>query len=611
MCCLVQCYFFGDIMTVPTRKEVSTKDCWDLSSLYQNVDAWNVEFTQGKNNLEKVQSFSGNLTTSAKHLAEGLQCYLDSRRQIEKLYTYAHLKSDEDTSNTENLGRLQKAIGLYAELSSVSSYIAPELLALEESTLASYLKEECLKDYKLIIEETVRYRKHTLSPQEESILAQGIEVFSSCRQIFSQLNNADLDFGTIEIDGKKTPLTHSTYTLLLKNPDPQIRKQAFEQFYSVFDSHKNTISAAFAGSLKKDSYLSKVRKYNSCLEQSMFGDNVPSSVYSNLIDSVSSKLNELHRYYELRKRILKLDNQYIYDTYTPLVKAIKTNYSFDEAVSIVLSSLEPLGKDYTKTLEKGLLKDGWVDKYENQGKRSGAYSSGCYDSSPYILVNYKNESLNDMFTLTHESGHSMHSYLSRSNQLYQNSEYTIFVAEVASTFNEQLLSKELRKRYKDDKQLSAFLINQQIDDIKGTFFRQIMFAEFERTAHQMAESNQALTVDSFRSSYRELLAKYFGQAVTLNELDCLECLRIPHFYSSFYVYKYATGIAAAIELAQLVTKGGATERDNYLNFLKSGGTKHPLELLKGAGVDLSKKEPIEATVNLFAELIDELEEVLN
>jgi oligoendopeptidase F len=598
-------------MGVPRREELGSQDCWDLSLLYAESSTWDSEFAVAEENLSSVSTFAGRLSSSSDVLAEGLNTYLGVRQLIEKLYTYAHLKSDEDTSNPDNLGRLQRAINLYARLSSTASFIAPELLDIDPSTLETYLQEPALKDLKRLVREIVRYRPHTLSPSEEALLAQGLEVFASCSQVFSQLNNADLEFGSVEVDGNQIPLTHSTYTLLLKNPNPEVRRQTFEQYYGVFDAHKNTISAAFAGSLKKDVFLSRARKHASCLNQGMFGDNVEVEVYHNLLESVSTQLDQLHRYYKLRKELLKLDSQHIYDTYTPLVSQVRTNYSFDEAAEIILCALNPLGDEYVSTLRKGLTEDRWVDRYENVGKRSGGYSSGCYDSMPYILMNYKAESLNDMYTLAHEAGHSMHSYLSRSNQLYQNSEYTIFVAEVASTFNEQLLVRELRKRNEKDENLTAYLINHQIDDIKGTFFRQIMFAEFEKIVHDMAEKNMPLTVDSFRRSYRELLAKYFGEAVDLHELDCLECLRIPHFYSPFYVYKYATGLAAAVQLSDMVLNGGTEEQSRYLSFLKGGCSKYPLELLQDAGVDLTTSAPTEATVGLFSSLLDELENVLS
>lgn len=591
-----------------TTSRAETKYCWDLDCIYQSSEAWEIEFSKLEKKVGTIANFRGKLSDSAKSVLSAFNCYYETSREIEKLYTYAHLRSDEDTSNTENLGRQDKIINLYTRFSAESSFLTPELLEIEKETLDLFLTEPELVNYKRTIKDIVRYRPHTLGKKEEEILALGSEVFSSFQKIFSQLSNADLDFGEIEADGKKEILSHGSYSLFLKNTNRSVRKKAFTQYYAVFDQHKNMLAANYSSSVKKNCYLAKVKNYKSAREKSLFSDNVSANVYDNLITTVSNNLSSLHKYYELRKKALKLDKAEIFDTYVPLTNSVKIKHSYENAVDIIIKSLKPLGDDYCSILASGLTTERWVDVLENKGKRSGAYSSGCYDSYPYILMNYKEEDLNSVYTLTHEAGHSMHSYYSRKHQNYQDHNYTIFVAEVASTFNEQLLSKYLNELYADDQKTRFYLINHQIDDIKATLFRQCMFAEFEMIVHQRSEKNQNTTLDDYRSIYKDLLCKYFGPAVEIGELDSLECFRIPHFYSAFYVYKYATGLSAAIALSENVLEGNDRELDQYLNFLKSGGSKYPLELLKDAGVDMSSPEPIEKAVEVFQGLVDELEE---
>lgn len=594
-------------MEVIQRNTVKESDKWDLNKIYTSLDQWKADFQKVEGLDAKAITHQGTLGNSAEHLAKVIAVYLESQRILEKVYTYAHLKSDEDTSNTENLGLLDRAYNLYGRHSEAWSFFSPELLSLKQEIIDSYLKAEILKPYRRSIKDIVRYKPHTLNQREEKLIAAGAEVFQSTEKVFSQLNNADLNFGSIKLNGQKVPLTHGSYSLILKNPDRKIRKKTFEQFYQVFEGHKNTIAATLSGSIKKDVYLAKIKNFRSAREASLFSDNVSTDVYDNLINTVSKNLKPLHQYYKLRKNILKISGQRIFDTYVPLVPEINVEYTFEKASSTIIDSLNPLGDEYCNVLTEGLGAGRWVDRYENKGKRSGAYSSGCYDSPPYILMNFKSSDLRDVFTLTHEAGHSMHSYFSIQNQAFQDYNYTIFVAEVASTFNEMLLNVQLKKVYKDDPKMLAYLINNQIDDIKSTLYRQAMFAEFEYLTHQVCEENQPLTVDVFRKIYRELLVKYFGQAVKISELDDLECLRIPHFYSAFYVYKYSTGISAAISLAKQVLEGGKTELDKYLNFLKTGGSKYPLDALTDAGVDMKKSTPIENALSYFAGLVNELE----
>ncbi len=598
-------------MEIKERKVVNEQDQWDLNKIYSSLDLWKVDFQKVEAIDSQAISFQGSLGNSSDHFKKVIEVYLESQRILEKVYTFAHLKSDEDTSNTDNLGLLERAYNLYTRHSEAWSFFSPELLSLKQEIIDAYLKAESLKAYKRSIEDIVRYKPHTLNQREEKIIAAGAEVFRSTEKVFSQLNNADLTFGNISLNGQKVPLTHGSYSLILKNPDRKIRKKAFQQFYQVFANHKNTIAATLSGSIKKDVYLAKVKNFSSAREASLFSDNVSVEVYDNLINTVSKNLKPLHQYYHLRKKVLKISGQKIFDTYVPLVPEITVEYSFEKAVSTIIDSLRPLGNEYCSVLKDGLSTARWVDKYENKGKRSGAYSSGCYDSPPYILMNFKSSDLRDVFTLTHEAGHSMHSYFSIKNQSFQDHNYTIFVAEVASTFNEMLLNKHLRNVYQDNPKMLAYLINNQIDDIKSTLYRQTMFAEFEYLTHRICEENQALTIDVFRKIYRELLEKYFGKAVKISELDDLECLRIPHFYSAFYVYKYSTGISAAITLAKQVLEGGEAALTKYLNFLKAGGSKYPLDALKDAGVDMTKSAPIENALGYFASLVEELEKTLS
>lgn len=598
-------------MQLVERAEVKLSDTWDLTAIYPSIDAWKADFVALENMAPQVAAFPGTLHQSAERLNEAVRLYLNMSRGLEKVYVYAHLKSDEDTANSTNLAYYEQSTNLYARLGSLWSFLTPELLTIPDAKLNEFLAHPALADVKRMITDILRYKPHTLSKDEENLLAMGTEVFGNADRIFSQLNNADLDFGSITVDGQERALTHGSYTVLLKHKDRAVRQQTFEKFYSVYDAHKNTIASALSGATKRDVYLSRARKFSSARSRALFGDNVSTDVYDNLISTVSDNLTPLHRYYELRKRLLGLPETRLFDTHVPLVPDMTVEHSYEEAAHLVVDSLHPLGKEYTDQLRAGLLEGKWVDRYENRGKRSGAYSSGSYDTPPYILMNYKHDNLHDVFTLAHEAGHSMHSLYSCKNQSYQDHGYTIFVAEVASTFNEQLLMKRLREIHRDNPAMMAYLVNQQIDDIKGTLYRQTMFAEFERRTHELAEANQPLTVDVFRSEYRTLLLKYFGPAVTISKAEELECLRIPHFYSAFYVYKYATGISAAIALAEQVTTGGDAARERYLSFLKGGCSKYPLELLRDAGVDMASPEPVKAALKLFDRLVTELERLLS
>jgi oligoendopeptidase F len=449
-----------------------------------------------------------------------------------------------------------------------------------------------------------------LSEAEERILALGSVALSGYDDTFSQLTDVDMKFGVLMDEaGREKALTQSSFSSFLVKRDPDLRKRAFHQFYAEFRDHEYTLAASLAYSVKADVFHARARHYSSALEAALFPDDVPIAVYDGLIRSVRANLKPLFRYFDLRRRVLGLDELHHYDTYVPLVPEIETRFTFDQAVETVLAALAPLGKEYVDVLAEGLRSKRWCDRYENKGKRSGAFSSGSYGAPPYILMNYKQDVFADVYTLAHEAGHSMHSWFSQNAQLFQDYEYPIFLAEVASTFNEELLTHHLLKTTTDSK-MRAYIINRQIDDLRGTLFRQTMFAEFEKIIHAVEESGDALTLAVFKSEYHKLLETYFAENVALDPQLDLECLRIPHFYHAFYVYKYATGISAAVALSERVLSGDSGSLDAYLNFLRSGGSQFPLKTLKAAGVDMTTPAPIESTLRLFERRLKELEELL-
>lgn len=596
-------------MSIKSRNEVPVSDTWDLGKMFTSEKAWEEKTSSISVALKRFGRFQGTLGTSAKTLQECLEETLSIRRDFEMVYNYAHLHADEDTGNAHYQGLMQKGLSLYSEIATATAFLRPEILAIDDNKMAEFLKYPGLKPYLRVIEEIVRYKPHTLNTSEEGLLALATEVLMSPQGIFSQLNNADFNFGTIIEDGVEKPLTHSTYTLILKSQNRDVRKEAFTKHFAVYEAHKNSLAAVLTASIRGDVFNARARKYPSALEASLFPDQVERKVYENLISTVSANTNVLSRYYNLKAKVLKLPKLQSYDVLVSPVKDVKFKHTFEQAAEVILESLKPLGSEYTETLRKGFLQDRWVDRYENKGKRSGAYSSGCYDSPPYMLMNFKEDAIDDVFTLAHEAGHSMHSYFSGKNQPYQDHEYPIITAEVASTFNEQLLFAHFDKIITDPQQ-KLFLLNHHLEEINGTLFRQVMFAEFEMESHNRIERGEPLTVETYRHLWSNLMQKYYGGAVDITPGADLGCFRIPHFYSAFYVYKYATGIAAAIMLADSVMSGGTKERERYLSFLKSGGSKPPPETLKLAGVDLTKPEPINRAIELFGNLVDSLEKQL-
>src|SRR5213595_4196976 len=595
---------------VPTRAEIPESDTWDLAHLFADVGKWQEDFVWVQKTYPRIKEWKGRLGASAKNLAECLEFEKELDLKLERLYHFASLQLAEDNSNTQYLARVGQIQNLFTKIGEAFAFVVPEIQAIDDQTFAKFMVDPALAVWQIKLHKIRRLKPHVLSEPEERILALGAAALNGYDDTFSQLTDVDMKFGVLIDDaGREKPLTQSSFSSFLVKRDPELRKRAFHQFYAEFRDHQYTLAASLAYSVKADVFHARARHYSSALEGALFPDDVPIAVYDGLIQSVRANLKPLFRYFDLRRRALGLHELHHYDTYVPLVPEIETRFTFDQAVEMVLGALDPLGKEYVDVLAEGLRAGRWCDRYETKGKRSGAFSSGSYGGPPYILMNYKEDVFADVYTLAHEAGHSMHSWFSQKSQRFQDYEYPIFLAEVASTFNEELLTHYLLKTTSDPK-MRAYIINRQIDDLRGTVFRQTMFTEFEKIIHAVEESGDALTLDAFRSQYHTLLEAYFAENFALDpELD-LECLRIPHFYHAFYVYKYATGISAAVALSQRVLSGESGSMDPYLNFLRSGGSRFPLETLKAAGVDMATPAPIESTLKLFERRLDELEELL-
>jgi oligoendopeptidase F len=593
------------VKKLPARKDVAAGDTWDLASLFRSDAEWETALAAWEKRIPEFAAFAGTLGSSAERLAECLAFDLAYDREGDRLGTYAHLRAAEDQSAAE----AQRMTGRFQHVSTrageAASFIRPEIMAIPEATLAMWMAGPVLAPYRLLLERLVRTRAHTLSEPEEKLLAMQGTFAGTAGKVFRQLTDADLKFGSITTGaGEQVELSNATFVTLLHDTVPAVRKVVFHQYYGQYEAHANTLAATLSGSNERDVYAAKVRKYSTAVEAALFADHVPPAVYDQLIAAVRGHLPAVHRYYDLRRRILGLDEIHHYDCYVPLVPELEQRHTWDQAVDVVIESLAPLGADYCGRLAQG-LRGRWCDRYPNAGKQSGAFSSGTYDSDPYILMNFQEEAIEHVFTLAHEAGHSMHTRSSAEAQPYQYSGYTIFVAEVASTFNEQLLTRLLLQRATSKKERAA-IVAREIDSIRNTIVRQTMFAEFERNSHASAEAGEPLTLDRIRSLYRELLDAYFGPKFVIDKQLELECLRIPHFYNAFYVYKYATGLAAAITLAKKVAEGEPGALARYLGFLQGGSSKWPLDLLRDAGVDLEQPEPVAIALTRFGELVDEL-----
>ena len=593
----------------PTRSDIPDSDKWDLTYLFADASKWQEDFAWVQRTYPRITEWKGKVGQSAKTLAEVLEFEKELDLKLERLYHFASLQLAEDSANNDYLARIGELQNLMTEIGEAAAFVVPEIQAIDDAHWSEFLRDSVLEPWRIKLHKIRRMKPHILSEREERLLALGAVALNGYDDAFSQLTNVDMKFGVLPDEkGRELPLTQSTYSSFLLKRNRAVRQRAFHQFYEEFQDHQYTLATSLAYSVKGDVFNARARHYPSALEASLFQDDVPIAVYDGLISAVRKGIPILLRYFELRRRALSLDELHIYDTYVPLVPEIETQISFDEAVEKVITSLAPLGDEYVRILAEG-LRGRWCDRYETKAKRSGAFSSASYGAPPYILMNYKDDVFADVYTLAHEAGHSMHTWFSQKSQLFQDYNYPIFLAEVASTFNEELLTHFLLEQTSDPK-MRAYIINRQIDDLRGTLFRQTMFAEFEKVIHAVEESGGALTLDIFKSEYGRLLKAYFGNVVVIDPQLDFECLRIPHFYNAFYVYKYATGISAAVALSErvLANEPGAVEK--YLGFLNSGGSEFPLQTLKAAGVDMTTSGPVESTLRLFERRIEELEALL-
>jgi len=585
------------------RGEVKLKDTWDLGSLFASDSKWEESLSEFEAGIPKIDDFKGRLNESVEIMAAALKyIVLDMGLQEEQLGYYVMLRQSENIGDGHVRGLYGRFMNLAAKFAVAKSWLEPEIQAINAEKIQAYLDSKQLADFRVYLRKLLRFKPHVLSKEEESILARQIESVQVSSRAFSALMNVDMDFGRVEVDGQGIPLTQSSLIILLQNKDRAIREDAYRKFYRCIDAHKNTLAELYSGSVLRDKYIAEVRSFPSARHMALFPDNVDITVYDNLVKSVRRKLGALHEYYEQRAKMLGLkDGLRPWDVHVSIVDIPDISHTWDEAVEVVCDALKPLGSEYVDVLRTGLM-GRWADRYENKGKRSGAFSAGSYSGNPYILMNYKDEVLRDLFTMAHEAGHSMHSWYSAKNNPFPHYDYTIFEAEVASTFNEQLLARKLIRESTDVK-VRAYIVGKQLEDIIATIYRQTMFAEFERDIHLMAERGEPLTLDSMRERYSDLLRDYFGDAMSFIDESCLESLRIPHFYNAFYVYKYATGLSAAMALSERCDR--EPENNAYLKFLKSGGSKYPLESLKLAGVDMSQTEPVNAALDSFGNLLEE------
>jgi oligoendopeptidase F len=600
----------SEVQRVPVRGEVAENDRWDLRPLYADDAAWEADLARVDGLVRAVAAHRGRLAESSDTLRAALEAWRALQLVIERLFHFASLRVAEDGADDAAQGREARVRDVATRAAAELAFVDPELLGMDDATWERVTGGAGLEEWANWLRRVRRYKPHTLGEREERLLAMVEEPLAASDAIFGQLTDVDLTFGTLK-DGKgrERELSQGSFSSFLVDREPSVRKAAFHQFYAGIGSHKHTLATALAHSVKADVFRARARGYGSAREAALFHDDVPVSVYDNLVAAVRSRLPVLHEYYELRRRVLGLGEIHHYDTYVPMVGAVETDYTYEQAVDVVLAALEPLGAEYVGVLGRGLREGRWCDRYENKGKRSGAFSSGSYGNPPYLLMNYKRDVFSEVYTLAHEAGHSMHTWLAQRAQPYQDHHYAIFVAEVASTFNESLLTHHLLAET-DDRAMRAYIINRQIDDLRGTLFRQTMFAEFETRVHAMQEAGEGLTMQAFRSEYRRLLDAYFGGKFAVDGDLELECLRIPHFYSAFYVYKYATGLSAAIALSRRVLDGGGAEREQYLRFLSTGGAALPLEALRTAGVDMTRPEPVDAALDLFERRVGELRELL-
>ncbi|MBQ6735225.1 MAG: oligoendopeptidase F [Lachnospiraceae bacterium] len=588
------------------RKDMDKRYFWDLTSLFKNDAAWEKALKELDKELPKIAQFQGKLK-DAKTIARCYKTMTKIELKVENLFSYAHQRKDEDTRADKAQSMYARVFAKYVAINTASAYIEPEILSLPKAKLEKIAKDKALADFRYNMEKLLRAQPHTLSAEQENVLAQMGESFATPREVANTLMDADLVFAPVkDAKGKTQELTESNYILLQRSTDRTLRKNAFDGFYKTYGEHNNTFAATYAAQVKTDAAGARMRHFAGSRAAGMHNENIPAAVYDGLIKTIHKHMPTMYRYLKLRKKILGIRDLHYYDIYAPLAGAAAGHYTYEQAQKLVLEAVSVLGKEYTDTVKKA-FRDRWIDVYPNRGKRGGAYSGGSYESNPYILLNY-NGTLNDVSTLIHEMGHSMHSWYSKKHQPPQYAGYTIFVAEVASTVNENLLVETLLQRTKAPKQRMA-LLNQYLEGFKATVFRQTMFAEFEMKAHAMQESGRALNATELNRLYLGLIKDYFGKDLIIDEAVQYEWSRIPHFYRPFYVYKYATGYSAAVALSDgILTKGDAAVK-KYLEFLSLGGSCDPIDALKHAGVDLTKTAPIEQAMKKFARVLDEAEEV--
>lgn len=596
------------------REEVKREDTWAIEDLFSSDEVWEAEFKELEGLCDTLGEYKGTLFDSVERMTEFFRLYERTDGLLERVYVYAGQKYHEDTTNSKYQGFSQRADSLMAKYQENIAFLEPEILAEEEKVYREitegFFSEIPEKEdgYRRFFYEIVRTKEHSLSAEMEELLASGQEALDSAGNIFSMFNNADIKFPPVKGDnGEDIEITHGRFIQLLQGKNRRIRKDAFSSLYGVYEAYQNTLAATFGANIKSDVFYARARKYKSSLAMKLDGSDIPEEVYHNLIDVVHENLPQLHRYMDIRKRLLGVEELHMYDLYVPVVEDDMGKIDFHTAKGMVLEGLKPLGEEYQNILKEG-FDNRWIDVYENVGKRSGAYSWGAYGTHPYVLLNHQ-ENLNSVFTLAHEMGHAIHSYYSDKNQPIICAGYKIFVAEVASTCNEALLIHDLLQKTTDKKR-KAFLLNYYLEQFRTTLFRQTMFAEFEKITHELAENNEPLPAEKLCEIYHDLNVKYFGEQVVIDKEIDMEWARIPHFYTSFYVYQYATGYSAAIALSARILREGETAVRDYIDkFLSGGGSKSPIDLLKGAGVDMSQKEPIKEALQVFADLLDQMEEL--
>ena len=593
---------------LPKRSEVDVELTWKLEDIFASESEWEKALSEAMSLADEIAGFTGKVGESADTLYKVLETYEKCCLKIHLVYGYAFKMRDVDTTSTYAQTLYSKVMSADVEISEKIAFMEPEIIAVDEETMNQFYTEKPeLNKYKIYITEVRRGKEHSLSPELEKLLAGANELADLPYEVFATLGNADLKFPEITNEkGEKVQITNGRFVPLEESKDRSVRKEVFEKFYETFGNFKNTSASLYAGQVKQLMFYARARKYSSTLEAAVDGNNVSPEVYKNLVEAVNDNLDKMHRYVRLRKKLLELDELHMYDIYVPIVKDYDAKYTIEEAKELVLKAVEPLGTNYVNLIRKAFA-ERWIDVVENEGKRNGAYSSGVYGVHPYVLLNF-NGTLDNVFTLAHEMGHAMHSYFSNEAQNFLDSRYRIFVAEVASTTNEVLLMEYMLKNAKDNKE-RAYLLNHYMDSFKGTVFRQTMFAEFEKTSNEMAESGEPLTHENLTELYLNLNKKYYGEAMISDDLIGYEWMRIPHFYYNFYVYQYATGFSAAVAIANRVLKEGETAVNDYMKFLQSGCTKDPVSLLRIAGVDMATKEPINSALQVFERVIEEMEEL--